>query len=105
MIAKTPSPPYFAVIFTSLRTEIEENYQEMATWMVQLAEEQEGYLGHESAREEIGITVSYWKDLESIRKWKTHSDHLLAQKQGKEKWYSAYKTRIAFVEKDYGFEK
>ncbi|GMQ24200.1 antibiotic biosynthesis monooxygenase [Algoriphagus sp. oki45] len=105
MIAKTPSPPYFAVIFTSLRTEIDENYQEMATWMVQLAEDQEGYLGHESAREVVGITVSYWKDLESIRKWKAHSDHLLAQKLGREKWYSGYKTRIARVERDYEFEK
>ncbi|GAB2491112.1 antibiotic biosynthesis monooxygenase family protein [Algoriphagus taiwanensis] len=105
MIAKTPPPPYFAVIFTSLRTEIDENYSEMATWMVQLAQEQEGYLGHESAREGVGITVSYWKDLESIRKWKAHTDHLLAQKLGREKWYRGYKTRIAVVERDYEFEK
>ena len=100
MIAKTTPPPYFAVIFTSLVTEIDENYSETATWMVWLAQEQEGYFGHESAREGIGITVSYWKDLESIRRRKTHSDHLLAQRLGREKWYSKYKTRIALVEKD-----
>ncbi|MBN7816148.1 antibiotic biosynthesis monooxygenase family protein [Algoriphagus pacificus] len=104
MIASTPQTPYYAVIFTSLRTEIEEKYQETAAEMVRLAELQPGYLGHESARESIGITVSYWKDLESIKNWKKQSDHLLAQKKGREKWYSAYKTRICLVERDYGFE-
>lgn len=104
MIASTPQTPYYAVIFTSLRTDIEEKYQETAVEMVRLAELQPGYLGHESARESIGITVSYWKDLESIKNWKKQSDHLLAQKKGREKWYSAYKTRICLVERDYGFE-
>lgn len=104
MIASTPQTPYYAVIFTSLRTEIEEKYQETAAEMVRLAELQPGYLGHESARESVGITVSYWKDLESIKNWKKQSDHLLAQKKGREKWYSAYKTRICLVERDYGFE-
>lgn len=105
MIANTPPPPYYAVIFTSIRTEIEEDYQLMAKKMVELAQEQVGYLGHESAREGLGITVSYWESLDSIRKWKMQTDHLLAQKLGKEKWYAAYKTRISLVECDYGFEK
>lgn len=104
MIASTPQTPYYAVIFTSLRTEIEEKYQETAAEMVRLAELQPGYLGHESARESVGITVSYWKDLESIKNWKKQSDHLIAQKNGRDKWYSAYKTRICLVERDYGFE-
>lgn len=104
MIASTPKTPYYAVIFSSLRTEINEEYDETALEMERLAELQPGYLGHESARESIGITVSYWKDLESIKNWKKQSDHLLAQKKGREKWYSAYKTRICLVEKDYGFE-
>lgn len=101
MIAKTPHPPYYAVIFTSLRTEIEEGYQEMAEEMVRLAALQPGYLGHESARETLGITISYWESLESIQQWKAQSDHLLAQKFGREKWYLAYSTRIAKVERDY----
>lgn len=105
MIANTPPPPYYAVIFTSIRTEVEEDYHLMAKKMVDMAQEQEGYLGHESAREVLGITVSYWESLESIRKWKMQTDHLLAQKLGKEKWYAAYKTRISLVERDYGFEK
>ncbi|MFC0264113.1 antibiotic biosynthesis monooxygenase family protein [Fontibacter flavus] len=105
MIANTPPPPYYAVIFTSIRTEIEEDYHLMAEKMVDIAQEQEGYLGHESARECLGITVSYWESLESIRKWKMQTDHLLAQKLGKEKWYATYKTRISLVERDYGFEK
>ena len=105
MIANTPNPPYYAVIFTSIRTEIEEDYNLMAIKMVEMAQEQEGYLGHESAREDLGITVSYWQNLDAIKKWKMNIDHLLAQKLGKSKWYAAYKTRICLVERDYGFDK
>ncbi len=102
MIAKTPAPPYYAVIFTSLRTYIDAGYEEMAEEMVRLAAIQPGYLGHESARSGLGITISYWESLEAIRAWKVNSDHLIAQKYGREKWYSAFKTRIALVERDYG---
>lgn len=70
MIAQTPSPPYYAVIFTSVRTEADNGYAKMADRMVEMAQKQDGFLGVESARNEIGITVSYWRDLESIRKWK-----------------------------------
>jgi heme-degrading monooxygenase HmoA len=104
-IATTPNPPYYAVIFTSIRTEIEEDYHLMAIKMVEMAQEQEGYLGHESARDGLGITVSYWASLEAIKKWKMNSEHLLAQKMGRAKWYAAFKTRICLVERDYEFEK
>lgn len=103
MIAKTPNPPYYAVIFSNLRTEVSEGYEEIAEEMVRLAELQPGYLGHESVRDGLGITVSYWVNLESIKNWKANTDHLIAQKFGREKWYSAYKTRIARVERDYEF--
>lgn len=104
MISQTPTVPYFAVIFTSIRTEINEGYEEMAAKMIELAQLQPGYLGHESAREQVGITISYWKDLEAIRLWKQQTDHLLAQQKGREIWYKAYQTRICKVEKQYGFE-
>ena len=104
MIAPTPQPPYYAVIFTSLRTAVDEGYGAMAERMVELAGSQPGYLGHESAREGLGITVSYWKDLDSIKQWKQESEHLVAQQYGREKWYTHYKTRICLVERDYGFE-
>ena|SRR6185295_14539326 len=104
MIAYTPEPPYFAVIFTTIRTNGDNGYADMAKKMEELASQQPGYLGIESARNELGITVSYWKDLESIRNWKKNVEHQLAQKLGKEKWYAQYKLRICRVEKDYGFE-
>ena len=104
MIANTPAPPYYAVIFSNMRTEIEEGYEETATEMVRLAEAQDGYLGHESVRDGLGITISYWANLDSIRNWKQQTDHLLAQRMGREKWYSAYKTRICWVERDYEFK-
>ena len=104
MLAKTPKPPYYAVIFTSLRTEVEEGYGEMAVKMVELAKEQKGFLGIESAREGVGITVSYWSDLASIQQWKQHLEHLEAQQEGRKKWYQSYHTRICKVERDYSWE-
>ena len=102
LIAETPAPPYYAVIFSSLRNADIEGYAETAARMVELAAEQPGFLGVESVREDLGITVSYWADLESIRLWKSQAEHRLAQKMGMDKWYSSYKTRIALVERDYG---
>jgi heme-degrading monooxygenase HmoA len=102
IIAATPKPPYYAVIFTSLRTEGDNGYGDMAAAMVELAAQQPGYLGIESAREDLGITVSYWSDLESIKNWKANVEHQQAQKSGREKWYSSFKVRISKVERDYG---
>lgn len=102
MLANTPAPPYYAVIFTTYRTATDSAYEEMAKEMVRLVALQPGYLGHESARNELGITISYWESLEAIKAWKVQSDHQLAQKYGREKWYTAFKTRIALVERDYG---
>ncbi len=101
LIAKTPKPPYYAVIFTSLRTEEDEGYEEMAVKMLGLASKLPGFLGFESAREDVGITVSYWSDLESIKSWKANVEHKVAQRLGHEKWYSSFKTRISRVERDY----
>jgi heme-degrading monooxygenase HmoA len=79
-IAETPAPPYYAVVFTSVRTEVHEGYAEMAAAMAELAARQPGYLGIESAREGLGITVSYWRDLEAIAAWKRVVDHVAAQR-------------------------
>ncbi|MCP4520509.1 MAG: antibiotic biosynthesis monooxygenase [Cytophagales bacterium] len=101
MIADTPKPPYYAVIFTSFRTEINKGYSTTANRMIELAQQQKGFLGIESAREEVGITVSYWDSLESIKQWKEHSEHKLAQGKGYSLWYQAFKVRISKVEYDY----
>lgn len=103
MIAQTPTPPYYTVIFTSVKSEDDHGYSEMADLMVELAKQQDGFLGVETARNELGITVSYWRDLDAIKKWKAHTDHQIAQKRGKTHWYKQYKVRIAKVEHDYGF--
>lgn len=105
MIAKTPKPPYYAVIFSSVNTENVEDYSAMADRMVELATKEEGFLGIESAKNELGITISYWKDLESIKKWKENTEHEIAQETGRKYWYKSYKTRIALVERDYEFVK
>ena len=102
LIANTPKPPYYAVIFTSHRTEVDDGYDQMADRMVELASKQPGFLGIESARGDVGITVSYWSDLESIKQWKANAEHQEAQRLGHEKWYSSFKARISKVERDYG---
>lgn len=105
MLAKTPQPPYYAVIFSSLRTESDLGYADMARRMLALAAEQEGFLGVESAREGLGITVSYWKDREAISRWREHAEHRIAREFGRERWYSAFRVRIALVEREYGPEE
>ena len=101
MFANTPKPPYYAVIFSSTLKGYDPDYSKTAERMVELAQTMDGFLGIESAREEIGISVSYWRDLHSIKEWKQQAEHLIAQQMGKENWYSHYVTRIALVERDY----
>ena len=99
----TINPPYYAVIFTSVKKENAEGYEQMAEKMVTLAKQQPGFIGVESARNEIGITVSYWQSLEAISLWKQHTQHLIAQELGKNNWYKHYKVRFCLVEREYEF--
>ena len=101
--AKTPEPPYYAVIFTSKRTEGDHGYEAMAQAMFDLALKQPGCLGAETARgaDGVGITVAYFTDDASIKNWKQDAQHLVAQKLGKERWYSHYELRVAKVERAY----
>ena len=100
--AVTPQPPYYAVIFTSVRTEGDNGYDETARRMRELAEQQPGFLGFETARQEIGISVSYWSSLEAIRAWKENLVHREAQSRAPE-WYASCRVRVCRVERDYGF--
>jgi heme-degrading monooxygenase HmoA len=93
------------VIFTSLRTAGDNGYGKMAEAMEKLAATQPGFLGIESAREELGITVSYWANLESIAAWKANAMHLVAQQRGRDTWYEEFKVRICRVERDYDFAR
>ncbi len=97
--------PYYAVIFTSTRTDGDDGYAAMASKMEHLARKQSGFMGIESARESIGITVSYWESLSDIANWKANTDHLFAQQKGIKDWYQSYKVRICMVEREYDFEK
>lgn len=101
-IASTPEPPYTAVIFTSLRANDDPAYDRMATRMNALAAEQPGYLDVESARDGLGITVSYWVDEASAAAWKQVSEHVIAQERGRSSWYSDYVVRVATVTRAYG---
>lgn len=101
-IANTPEPPYYAVIFTSLKSLSTHGYNRMAERMLELAAQQPGFLGVESARDDLGITLSYWTDLEAINLWKNNIEHQQAQSLGRGQWYSDYQVRIAKVERAYG---
>ena len=107
-LALTPPAPYFAVIFTSVRTPADDTgYERTAERMLDLAKDQPGFLGVESARSEtgLGITVSYWSSEDAIRNWRAHTEHLLAQEQGRQTWYSRYALRVCRVERAWDFEK
>jgi len=95
--------PYYAVIFTSTQNENVEGYSEMAEKMENLAKQQDGFLGIDSARNDVGITVSYWESLEAIKDWKQNYDHLKAQLKGRNQWYSWYNVKICKVEREYSF--
>lgn len=95
------TPPYYAVIFSSLRTAVDEGYAAMAEEMERLGSEQPGFLGIDSARSGVGITVSYWRTLEDLHAWKAVARHRVAQKLGQELWYEDYVTRVAKVEYEY----
>ncbi len=97
--------PYYAVIFTSIRTDGDNGYAKMANLMETLAKKQKGYIRIDSARDKVGITVSYWKTLDSISNWKQQSDHLIAQQLGIKKWYEWYNVRICKVEREYEFQQ
>ncbi|MFP5115353.1 antibiotic biosynthesis monooxygenase family protein [Bacillaceae bacterium C204] len=104
-IVKTPEPPYYAVIFASVRTEGDRGYGIMSDKMVELASQQKGFLGVESARDDqLGITVSYWESLESIKVWKENSAHKVAQEKGKADWYKNFSLRVCSVERHNFFE-
>ena len=100
-LATTPEPPYVAVIFTSLRTEGDQGYDVMSRRMDELVRKQPGFLGVDSAREDLGITVSYWTDEASAAAWKQVSEHTIAQERGKSAWYREYQVRVATVTRSY----
>jgi heme-degrading monooxygenase HmoA len=107
-LAATPEPPYYAVVFTSQRTNDDpDGYGSMADAMVELASKQPGYLGVESARgpDGVGITVSYWATTEAITAWKAVAEHAAAQRLGRERWYRAFELRVCKVERAYGFRR
>ena len=102
MPSSFPQPPYYAVIFTSLRTEGDNGYAEMAKHIADLAAKQPGFLGMESVRQELGITVSYRESPEAITAWKENLDHRMAQSRAKD-WYQSFRVRVCRVEREYGF--
>ena len=107
MIASTPEAPYYAVIFTSLRTDEDQGYNQAAARMIELAHQQPGFLGVESARgaDGLGITVSYWTSEAAILAWKRHGEHSQARGQGRSTWYEAFHTRVCKVERAYAFAR
>ncbi|MFZ5797119.1 MAG: antibiotic biosynthesis monooxygenase [Desulfobulbus sp.] len=99
-IANTPPPPYYAVIFTSIRTEVDNGYAEAAKRTLEIARQQPGFLGYEAARADIGISVSYWDSLEAIQAWKAHPEHRKVQEMDAV-WFGESRIRVSKVERDY----
>ena len=105
MITNTPKPPYYAVIFTSERTDIDDDYAGVNDHLEEHAAKIDGFIGIESVRDGLGISISYWRDLAAIQEWRIHSDHIAAKEKGKTDWYEGYSIRICRVEQDKIFKK
>lgn len=105
MIVETLKPPYYAVIFTTIVEDNLEGYFKTAERMEELARQQKGFLGIDSVRNEIGITISYWQTEDDIISWKNNIEHTEARNMGREKWYKQYQLRICKVEREYSFKK
>lgn len=105
MIISTPPTTYYAVIFTSILDEHDPEYFRMNDMLRQQAEKLDGFLGEDSARNDYGISISYWKDLDSIQQWRQNADHQWAKQKGRKFFYKEYKIRIARVEREYDFKK
>ena len=105
--AATPEPPYYAVIFSSLRGADDPEYHDAAARMLALAADQPGFLGVESTRDAdgLGITVSYWESEAAILAWKRELEHSAARQKGREAWYLHYELRVARVERAYGWTR
>ena len=106
--ASLPKPPYYAVIFSSLRNGRDElGYGAMAERMVELAQQQPGFLGMESTRgaDGFGITVAYWESEAAILAWRQHAEHTAAREQGRRDWYDHFELRVARVERAYGWDR
>ena len=105
MIISSPPTPYYAVIFNSILDEHDPEYFRMNDMLRQQAEKLDGFLGEDSARNDYGISISYWKDLDSIQQWRQNADHQWAKQKGRKDFYKEYKIRIARVEREYDFKK
>lgn len=105
--ASLPDPPYYAVVFTAVRTGDDNGYAETDERLAELAADQPGFLGVNSARgpDGLGITVSYWKDEESIAAWRDHAEHTLARARGREHWYASFSLHVAKVERTHAFTR
>lgn len=105
--ASLPTPPYYTVVFTAVRTAGDNGYGETDAQLMKLAADQPGFLGIDSARraDGLGITVSYWKDEDSITAWRERAEHVVARERGREAWYSSFSLHVARVERAYGFNR
>jgi heme-degrading monooxygenase HmoA len=100
-------PPYYAVVFTSVRTEGDDGYAETSERMEELVREVPGYLGMDHARTPGGlsITVGYFRDLAAIEEWRSDLEHRAAQEHGRAHWYESYTLHVARVERSHTFRR
>jgi len=92
----------YVVTFRAKVRNLGAEYLETAQRMRDIAISQFGRIEFHSATEgRDEVALSYWPDEESIRAWKAHPDHILAQKSGRERWYESYSVQIAQIGREY----
>ena len=87
------------VFRSRLRPDADPRYSEHAAQMSALAPTMPGYVEHKSFTAEDGerVTLVTFADRASHDAWRTHAEHRLAQRRGKEAFYEAYSLQVADV--------
>ena len=94
----------YVVIFRAKVAKLDADYQKAVARLRELAFTAFGCVDFVSMNEgDSELTLSYWRDEDSIRKWKAHSEHVLAQELGREKWYGSYSVQVAEIRREYQF--
>ncbi|MGV9250535.1 antibiotic biosynthesis monooxygenase family protein [Streptomyces sp. NPDC003697] len=98
-------PPYYAAVFTSVRTGNQSGYRETNARMEDLVKDIPGFLGMDHAQTPggLGITVGYFRDADGLTEWRRNAEHRAAQKRGRDEWYESYTLHVAKVERSHGF--
>ena len=96
----------YAVIFRAKAGLQDAAYSQTVARMRELAFETYGCLDFVSVAEgDQEIAISYWENQAAIQAWKEDAEHLMAQQEGRRRWYRSYTVQVVEIKREYGFNR